>query len=431
MVFMPHWPQLLGNKPIDLGLERILALLDTLGNPHRKLPPVIHIAGTNGKGSTSAFLRSIFRAAGYRTHCYTSPHLLNFNERIVINGNPIDDYDLYQIMEECRIASQTHSIPVTFFEGTTAGAFLAFSRHDADVVILETGLGGRLDATNVIEQPLATILTSISMDHTEYLGDHIDLIAREKAGIMKRGSVCISSLQVDSVDVVLQQQAQTVECPLLSFGYDWHSEPNDQGMLYHDASRNTSFHYPLPSLIGDHQIINAGNAICAIKHLTEFNITDEAIAKGLTTTSWPARLERITKGKLMERLPKGQGWELWLDGAHNEAAAHILQHALSNLPAKPLYLAVGMTRGRNVELFLKHFKDKAQLVAGVLVETEPSAYKSEYIAKQAEAMGFHAIESESIEHAIDRLIAEGKTPGRIVFTGSLYLASDVYKANQA
>ncbi len=430
MVFLPHWPQLIGSKPIDLGLERVLDLLDKLGNPHKKLPPVIHVAGTNGKGSTIAFLSSIFKAAGLKAHIYTSPHLVNFNERIVINYEQISDEYLYELSEECRIVAENNNIKVTFFEGTTALAFLAFMRNPADVILLETGLGGRLDATNVIEKPALTIITSISLDHTEYLGPNEALIAREKAGIMKKDVPCVTSLQTEEVDFVLQQEAGRINCPLYSYSYDWHSAEEKKKLVYYDSIKEQKNIYPLPSLMGLHQIINSGNAIAAVKLLKNFNISDDHICQGLTSTNWPGRLQKITKGRiisLLPKLPKKSAWEIWLDGAHNEAGAYVLSQNLLTLTKKPIYMIFGMTKGRDTEKFLSHFKNIVKMVVGVLIKTEPSAYSAEQICSSAKNLNFVTYKAESIDDAILHITKNAKEPGIILFAGSLYLASDVLK----
>jgi dihydrofolate synthase/folylpolyglutamate synthase len=432
MVFMPHWPQLLGNKPIDLGLERVTQLLAAMGNPHLHLPPVIHVAGTNGKGSTIAFLRKILESAGYKVHVYTSPHLLNFNERIVLAGNIISDTELFQLMEECRMVADHTKIPVTFFEGTTVAAFLAFSRIPADIVLLETGLGGRLDATNVVPNPALTIITSIAYDHMEYLGPTLPLIAGEKAGIMKPNTLCITSLQTEEVDETLDFHASNLPCPLYGFGYDWHVEAHPQGMLFYDNHTKEETIYPTPSLVGHHQIVNSGNAICAAKKLTEAGIaqiTDEAIAYGISHAHWPARMQKLESGRLVSLL-SNQEWELWIDGAHNEAGAYVLSQSLELMPKKPLYLIYGMTKGRDLQKFLHHFKIFDPIITGVLIETEPSAYPAHYIASEAKNTGFQSLTAESIDAAV-RNIANNYPPGRILFTGSLYLASDVFKTNQS
>lgn len=426
MVFMPHWPQILGSNRIDLGLDRVLKVLANLDNPHEKLPPVIHVAGTNGKGSTIAFLRSFLESAGYKVHVYTSPHLLNFNERIKLAGQDISDAYLYQIMEQCRIA--TRDIPITFFEGTTVGAFLAFSKIKADIVLLETGLGGRLDATNVIAKPAVTVITPVSIDHTEYLGPSIGLIAREKAGILKAGVPCISSLQSQDAYEVIQEKAQELNAPLSAFEYDWIVEKTAHGMIF--KSPEYDIELPTPNLIGEHQLINSATAIAAIRQLQGFTIPDEALIKGIQNARWPARLQQLTRGPLVKKLP--ENWELWIDGAHNEAAAYTLANMLQNWDDRPTYLICGMTKGRDAGTFLKHFKGIAEFVCGVLVQTEPSAQKAQIIADAAKSAGLNTQAFESLDDALDDLCKRDAPKGaRILCCGSLYLASDVLKANNS
>ncbi|MDB2414858.1 bifunctional folylpolyglutamate synthase/dihydrofolate synthase [Rickettsiales bacterium] len=426
MVFMPHWPKMLKNKPIDLGLDRVKSALELMGNPHLKMPPVIHVAGTNGKGSTIAMMAAIFKAAGYKAHIYTSPHLLNFNERITIAGNNISDEYLYQIMEECRLA--TEGVKLTFFEGTTLGAFLAFSKNPADVVLLETGLGGRLDATNVIEKPAMTVITPISLDHTEFLGPNVRIIAGEKAGILKTDTPCISSMQTDEAQEVLERKAQQLNSPLYSFGYDWSVDKTAEGMVF-KSKDNEDIQFPLPSLYGDHQILNAGAAIAAIKNLEQFDISNESIAKGLQNIKWPGRLQNIQDGNLASMLP--EGWELWLDGAHNLAGAHILSNIVSKeWQDKPLYIILGHTRGRDIPAFLSFFKDCTKHLCGILVKTEPSAYKAEDIAKAAEEIGIKSSACDCVEDAINLITSMEDKPARILCCGSLYLISDVLTENK-
>jgi dihydrofolate synthase/folylpolyglutamate synthase len=424
MVFMPKWPQPLGSKPIDFGLDRVLELLEKLGNPHKKLPPVIHYAGTNGKGSTIAFTRAILEAAGYKVHTYTSPHLLNFNERIVLSGNDISDHMLEQIADECRIAAG--DMRITFFEGTTAMAYLAFSKVEADIVLLETGMGGRLDATNVVDNPLCTVITPISFDHTEYLGPTIPIIAGEKAGIIKNKVPCVTSLQFDEAHNVLESKANEMEAPLYSFGYDWHAEKTSSGMIY--KSTDGDIELPAPSLIGDHQIINAGTAIAALKQCKNFDISENAYAEGLQKVKWLARMQQLKSGKLIDMLPND--WEIWLDGAHNPAGAHIVSCIVDDWQDKPTYLICGFTKGRDPVEILKHFKDKAKFVCGVLVETEIAAQKSDVIAQAAKDVGIDSKGFNSIEESIEFLTSNDPSPARIIFCGSLYLASDALKANQ-
>lgn len=422
MVFMPHWPVSLGSKPINYGLERITELMEKLGNPQDSLPPVIHVAGTNGKGSTIAFLRSIFEAAGYKVDIYTSPHLLNFNERISLSGRNISDDYLFQIMDECRIASE--GIKTTFFEGTTAGAFLAFARNKADILLLETGMGGRLDATNLVKKPAATVITPISLDHTEYLGPTISLIAGEKAGIMKTGVPCVCSMQTDDADRVIQNKAAELDCQLSSFGYDWMVEKTEDGFIFKSVG-NEDIILPKPSLFGDHQIVNAGTAIATIKQLEGFKISDEHIRQGIKTAVWPARMQRISKGPLIKMVPKD--WEIWVDGAHNAAGAQALSSSIEGWKDKKLYIISGITKGRDPASLFKYFTDKADFLCGVLIQTEPSALPAERISQAANDVGIDSKACESIEDAVWYLSKVSDAPARILFCGSLYLASDVMK----
>lgn len=308
MIYMPHWPKPLGSRPKDFSLDRIKSFLNKLGNPEKKMPPIIHIAGTNGKGSTLAFIRHIMQAAGYKVHAYTSPHLVNFNERIVIAGSYIDDNELYSLLEECRavIAEQ----PITLFEAATIAAFLAFSRHKADITLVEVGMGGRLDATNVIDSPILTIITSIALDHMEYLGPTIEIIAGEKAGIMKPNVPCVIAPQEKSIMNTLEYHAINKKSPLYRGGFEWNCKKKNNKMVFQSAIQSIEF--PLPSLKGDHQIINAGNAIAACSILSGkygFDIGEEDITSGLQCTYWPARLERIKEGNLISLLPKD--WQLF------------------------------------------------------------------------------------------------------------------------
>lgn len=426
MVFMPHWPKVLGSKPIYYDLERITELMKRLGSPHEKLPPVIHIAGTNGKGSTTAFMRAILEAAGYKVHVYTSPHLLNFNERIVLAGEEIGNDYLTQLMEECRIA--TNDMMITFFEGTTAGAFLAFSKVKADVVLLETGMGGRLDATNIIDKPAMTVITPISLDHTEYLGPTISTIAREKAGIMKPGVTCVSSLQTEEAEEVLQTEAERVGANLLSFGYDWVVEKTETGMSFKNQIIEIP-DLPKPALYGDHQIINSGAAIAAMLALEGFNIDENAIRNGLKNAKWPARMQPITKGSLKKMLP--DSYEIWVDGAHNEAGAQVLSCALSDLPKRPTYLICGFTKGRSATKFLSYLKGQIKFVCGMVIQTEPGAQSSCAVATEAAEAGFESAPFDNIEDAFTFIKSNNSQPCRIVFCGSLYLASDAMRLNQA
>lgn len=427
MVKMPHWPIPLGKKPIDLDLSRIRILLDALGNPQNTLPPVIHVAGTNGKGSTTAFLKSIFQAAGHKVHTYNSPHLVNFNERIGILGTNIDDNFLYEVTEECRVAAEKINLQLTFFEGTTAAAFLAFSKVKADVVIIEVGLGGRLDATNVVENPAMSIITSIDLDHTEFLGDTIAKIAYEKAGIIKPNCPCVISQQYSEAFGVLHFIAQQNNAECYSFEYDWVIYADEGGnLIYKTESQTLTF--PKPNLQGDHQYLNAGNAITAVLNLKEFNISQEDIAYGIANATWPARLQKLTEGNIINKIP--DNFEIWVDGAHNPAGARALSLWLKDQVLMPTYMIFGMTRGRNCQEFLSNFTGDIVHIAGVLIEAEPESYGGEFIRSQAELSGFKSSAHDSIDEALSQIINIETTKARIIVCGSLYLAGDLLNQNQ-
>lgn len=427
MVKMPHWPIPLGNKPIDLELSRVKLILDSLGSPQNKLPPVIHVAGTNGKGSTTAFLKAIFQAAGYKVHSYTSPHLVDFNERINIAGTNIDDNLLYEVTEECRIASEKINIHPTFFEATTIAAILAFTKVKADVVILEVGMGGKLDATNIIDKPIMSIITSISLDHIEFLGDTIAKIAYEKAGIIKPNCPCVISQQYPEAMEVLLQVAEANNANSYAYQYDWDiSADLDKSTIYESQQKNIIL--PAPSLLGDHQYLNAGNAITAILNLKQFNITDSHIAQGISNAIWPARLQKLLDGAIINKLPKN--WEIWVDGAHNEAGAHVLSVWLDDQPLIPTYMIFGMTKGRNCQQFLSSFVGKIKHLAGVLIEAEPSSYGGEHISNEANKIGIPASNYDSLEEALNSIIKMENSPSRIIVCGSLYLAGDILYQNQ-
>ncbi len=425
---MPHWPKPLGSRPNDFSLDRIKSFLSKLDNPEKKVPPVIHIAGTNGKGSTLAFIRYIMQAAGYKVHAYTSPHLVNFNERIVIAGSYIDDNELYSLLEECRavIAEQA----ITLFEAATIAAFLAFSRHKADITLIEVGMGGRLDTTNVIDSPILTIITSIALDHTEYLGPTIEIIAGEKAGIMKPNVPCVIAPQEKYIMNTLEYHAINKKSPLYRGGFEWNCEKQDNRMVFQSAIQSIEF--SLPSLKGDHQIINAGNAIAACSILSGkygFDIGEEDITSGLQCTYWPARLERIKEGNLISLLPKD--WQLFLDGAHNNDGARVLFQWVKDNFAEGIYIIFGVTRNRNVEEFLEHLKPYIKLLCAVCVKSEPKATNTNLIREKANNIGIKAIECESIGDAISNHILKASIQNvkTILICGSLFLARDFAMEN--
>lgn len=426
MVKMPHWPIPMGSKPIDLGLNRIKSLLESLDNPQYKLPPVIHVAGTNGKGSTAAFLKSIFQAAGYKVHTYTSPHLVRFNERIGVYGSDIDDGFLYEVTEECRVAAERIDIHPTFFEGTTATALLAFSKKEADILIMEVGLGGRLDATNVIDTPVMSVITSVSLDHMEFLGNNIISIAYEKGGIIKPNCPCVISHQYPEVIKVLHGIAEKNNALVYSYEYDWIVEPDENAMVY--KFRGKTIKLPIPNLQGIHQFINAGNAITAALNLKSFNITDDHIAYGVTHAIIPARLQRLTEGKIVSQLP--QTIQIWVDGAHNDAGANVLSVWLEEQEKIPTYMIFGMTRGRDCTSFLNFFVGKIKHLAGVLIEAEPSSYSGDFIEKESAKLGIPSSSHDSIDEALYTIIEKETGVARIIVCGSLYLAGDILNKNQ-
>ncbi len=428
MIYMPHWPKPIGSRPKDFSLDRIKSFLNKLGNPEKKIPPIIHIAGTNGKGSTLSFIRYIMQAAGYKVHTYTSPHLVNFNERIVVAGNDIDDSELHNSLEECRISVAEQ--PITLFEAATTAAFLAFSRHKADITLVEVGLGGRLDATNVIDNPILTIITSIALDHTEYLGPTVETIAGEKAGIMKPNVPCVIAPQEKSIMNTLEQHAINKKSPLYRGGFEWNCEKQNNRMVFQSTIQSIEF--SLPSLKGDHQIINAGNAIAACSILSGkygFDIGEEDIASGLQGTYWPARLESIKKGNLISLLPKD--WQLFLDGAHNNDGARVLAKWIKDNFAEGIYMIFGVTRNRNVAEFLEHLKPYIKLLCAICVKSEPKATSTDLIREGAHNIGINAIECESIRDAISNHILKASIQNvkTILICGSLFLARDLSMEN--
>jgi len=422
---MPHFPVPTWKNYVKYDLENIANLLKALGDPHLKLPPVVHIAGTNGKGSSAAMLRSIFTKAGYKVHCYTSPHLLEFNERIVLSGEKISDNELWQVCEQARVASEKFNIELSFFEGTTAAAFLAFAGTKADILILETGLGGRLDATNIIKQPLITLITPISYDHMNVLGNTLPLIALEKAGIMKRGVPCVISSQVSEVYETLFAKAEELEVPTFCYEYDYGIKKTETGFIY--SSQNFTYEFPTPSLLGDHQLINAASVIALISLVNkQFNINNETIAKGLQNTFWSARIEKIDSQKYSKLI--GDNVQIWVDGAHNNSSAQVLAGWVRDNLKSPVYLILGMTKNRNVEEFCSYFKGLTLKSYGVKVLSEALSYNAETIKLEGSKTGIDFTESESLEEAIsDIKKINGYNKANIIITGSLYLASDFYK----
>jgi dihydrofolate synthase/folylpolyglutamate synthase len=409
-------------KLIDLSLGRIERLLTALGDPQEQLPPVIHVAGTNGKGSTVATLRACLEAGGRRVHVFSKPHLVRFHERIRLNGRLIEEDRLIELLEECERVNG--GAPITYFEITTAAAFLAFARAPADIVLLETGLGGRLDATNVIRRPAATAITPISLDHQAFLGDTIAAIAGEKAGILKPGSPAIIGPQPSEAAAVFTARAAAVGAPLYRFGQEWRCVANGGGMRY-DGPR-WRLDLPLPSLIGGHQIVNAGTAIACLEQLAGFPLGGAAIAEGLRHIEWPARLQRLTRGPLVEMIPAGS--ELWLDGGHNPGAGEALAAVAAGWADRPLDLIVGMLNTKDAAGFLAPLAPHARSLCAVTIPGEENPLPAAAVAAAARSVGLAAQESPSTAAAL-RTFAADPAPARVLICGSLHLAGTVLAEN--
>jgi dihydrofolate synthase/folylpolyglutamate synthase len=414
-------------KRIDLSLGRLNRLLSALGNPERKLPPVIHVGGTNGKGSTVAFLRAMLEAAGRRVHVYTSPHLVRFHERVRLAGRIVSDHALASALEETERANA--GAEITFFEITTAAALLLFSRNDADMLLLEVGLGGRLDATNVVERPLATVITPVSIDHTEYLGPTIAQIAAEKAGIFKRGVPAVIARQEEAALSVLERASRkTGATPFIS-GEQWHVHEEGGRLVYSDEQGLLDL--PRPRLFGRHQIENAGVAVATLRAVPSLGIPVAAVETGLQKADWPARMQNLSGGKLAAMLPPGS--ELWLDGGHNAGGADAVSAAIGEMEERvprPLVLIAGMLNTKSADDFLMRFSGIARHVFGVSPPGDASRPSSEIVA----AAGRAGIEAEEASGLLDALARVKdlrlSVPPRVLITGSLYLAGEVLAANE-
>jgi dihydrofolate synthase / folylpolyglutamate synthase len=431
---MPKSDQLLAElktlhpRRMDLSLHRIEALLGKLGNPQLRLAPVIHIAGTNGKGSTAAFLKAMLQAAGKRVHVYTSPHLVRFHERIELAGpdakaHPITETELVDRLQHVQQANAGGS--VTFFEITTAAALLAFAANPADAIILEVGLGGRLDATNVIEQPALTVITPISIDHTEWFGTTLALIAREKAGILKRGVCAVISQQPDEALETISAHANTIAAPLTVWGEDYHAFEQRGRLVYQSKQRLMDL--PLPALMGRHQITNAGTAVAAALHLQALHLTNAtAIEQGLTQVCWPARMQRLTNGPLPLLLDSGS--ELWLDGGHNPSGGAAIAQTLAELEErapKPVVLIFGMLSTKDAMGFLAPFNGLVRRIATVPIRGAEASHDAAALAAVAVSAGFSAAPATDVKNAIVALQSCERVPLRILICGSLYLAGEV------
>jgi len=418
-------------KDIDLTLRPAYHdLLAKLGDPQNHLPPVFHVAGTNGKGSTCAFLRAILESAGYSIHVYTSPHLVSFHERIRIAGKLIEECELTEILTAC----ESYALPggVSYFEASTAAAFVAFARTKADFTILETGLGGRLDATNVVENPLATLITRLSYDHREYLGDTIEQIAREKAGIMRQGVPSFVSAQKSQAALqTLRNAAASLGAPLYLEGEDWKIESFGKGFRWTSLKGlERSYDLPSPALLGSHQYQNAGLALAALGVL-KCSLPLSTLARAMQEVSWPARLQRLTQGRLASLVPDNA--ELWLDGGHNDSAGEVLalqidrwrQEDGANI--KPLFIVLGMLTTKNPAEFLAPFAKHVAQLRGVAIPHEPLSFTALALSDEARKLGIEAKASANIREAIEGLGNKGDA--RILICGSLYLAGHVLALN--
>ncbi len=384
-------------KIIDLTLDRMWRLLDALGNPQNDLPPVIHIAGTNGKGSTQAMIRAGLESAGHRVHAYTSPHLARFHERIRLAGTLISEPDLTALLDECYAANGGANI--TYFEITTCAALLAFARSPADYTLLEVGLGGRLDATNVVKSPELTIITPVSMDHEAFLGDTLAAIAGEKAGIIKRGVPCIVGPQDETGLDVIESRAAQLGAPLLAYGQHWHASPERDGMIYQDETGLLDL--PRPVLPGDHQIQNAGMALAALRHL---GCGEDACLAAVTQTEWPARMQRLRSGPLTQ-MAAASGAELWLDGGHNPAAGNALASVLRALPKRSTHLICGMLNTKDVQGYLAPLAEVADSLIAVSIPGEANTLAAADTAQAAREVGLSAKSALDLNSALQTILA--------------------------
>jgi dihydrofolate synthase/folylpolyglutamate synthase len=418
-------------KRIDLSLDRVQPLLAALDHPEHKLPPVIHVAGTNGKGSTIAFLRAILEASGRRVHTYTSPHLVRFNERYRLGtlgeGRLVTDAELTATLEECERVNA--GAPITVFEITTVVGMLLFARHAADVLLLEVGLGGRLDATNVVDHPLATIITRIAIDHTDFLGDTLAKIAQEKAGILKHNTPAIIAAQQRDALTAIERQAARLNAPLKIAGEDWMATEERGRLVYQDDAGLLDL--PAPRLYGRHQFENAGLAIAALRAIKELKLPSSAYDNGMAKADWPARLQRLPQGRLVELAPSGS--ELWLDGGHNPDGGRAAAAALADLEervSRPLVLIVGMLASKDCTGFLKNFTGLARRMIAVPIKSAEKGLSAEAVAAAARSIGLPATSRDNLDEALDAVSRlDLEPPPRILITGSLYLAGQVLREN--
>jgi dihydrofolate synthase/folylpolyglutamate synthase len=399
-------------------------LLARLGDPQNRIPPAIHVAGTNGKGSLIAFLRAMCEAAGLRVHMTISPDLVRVNERIYLAGRDIETGFMADLLEE--VAKAAEGIAAQHFELITAAAFVAFSRIPSDVVLLETGLGGRHDATNMVDRPAAAAITPISFDHMDYLGDTLAKIAAEKAEIIKPGRPAVIGPQPIEAARIFDARAAEAGAPLFRHGQEWRAWKEPDERLGYESAQGRRL-LPKPGLLGDYQYANAGTAIAVLEACPELKVPESAIAAGLGTVRWPARLQRLTRGPLVSLLPAG--WELWLDGTHNEGGAEVVAATLRSWPRRPLHLIFATQKQRQPQIVFRPFVGLVDSVHGVAIPDLPSSHEPEAIAAAARSLGLPGAASPSVGSAIADIVGKDGPPSRILICGSLYLAGSVLADN--
>ncbi len=405
-------------KIIDLTLDRVWRLLEKVGNPQDRLPPVIHVAGTNGKGSTQAMIRAGLEAEGKRVHAYTSPHLARFHERIRLAGELISEAALTEVLD--RAYKANGSDPITYFEITTVAAIMAFAETPADYTLLEVGLGGRLDATNVIAKPALTIITPVDLDHQQYLGDTLAAIAGEKAGIIKRGVPCVVGPQLDEGLEVIEKVAARLGAPVFAYGQHYHVGTERGRLIYQDERGLLDL--PLPNLPGPHQIQNAGGAIAALRVL---GFGEEACEAAVTKAFWPARMQHMKTGRLVDLAKPA---ELWLDGGHNPHAGRALAETLKALPDRPIHLICGMLNTKDIGGYLRPLAKIAKSLTALSIPGEMNTLPADVTAEEARKAGFEATTAASVDEAITAITAKDPN-ARILICGSLYLAGHVLREN--
>lgn len=405
-------------KVMDLVLDRVWRLLDALGNPQEHIPPVIHIAGTNGKGSTQAMIRAGLEGAGCRVHAYTSPHLARFHERIRLAGTLITEEHLTQVLDECYAVNGGE--PITYFEITTCAALLAFSRVEADYTLLEVGLGGRLDATNVVARPAMTVITPVSIDHTQFLGTTIEAIAGEKAGILKRGVACVVGPQQDAALEVVEAQAARLGAPLIAQGQHWHVWEERDRLIFQDDSGLLDL--PLPALPGAHQLENAGAALAVLRAL---GFDETAAEAAMRDVRWPARMQRLRAGPLVDAAGRA---ELWLDGGHNAAAGEAIGRHLNGMPQRPTYAICGMLNTKDVAGYLRPLAPHIEQLIGVSIPGEAATLTAEETCRAARSVGISAGTAVSVRTALEHILTIAPD-ARVLICGSLYLAGAVLREN--